>query len=105
LKVTDNINKTIISKVTNNRTRIRTSIFKEAEGEDQMTNQSYNAITVRSLGTMNLNAGRSKKIISQEQHMSQSMEQKPQIVCFSHATRLKNNKKIFGCWTVAETIT
>jgi hypothetical protein len=70
-----------------------------------MTNQAYNAITVRSLGTMNLNARRSKQIISQAEHMSQIMKEKPQMVCFSHATRLKNNIKISGCWTVDATIT
>jgi hypothetical protein len=64
VKVTNNITKIKISKVTHNRTKIRTSNLKEAEGEDQMTNQAYNVITVRSLGTMNLNAGRSKQINS-----------------------------------------
>jgi hypothetical protein len=64
-KVTDNRTRIIISKVTNNRTRIRISSLKEAEGEDQMTNQAYNAITAKSLDTMNLNAGGSKQIKSQ----------------------------------------
>jgi transcriptional regulator of met regulon len=105
VKVTDNITRIKISKVTDNRTRIRTSSLKEAEGEDQMTNQAYNAITVRILGTMNLNDKRSKQINSQAEHMSQIMKEKPQMVCFSHATRLKNNIKIFGCWTVDATIT
>jgi hypothetical protein len=47
-------------EVTDNNTRIRLSSLKEVEGEDQMTNQAYNAITAKSMGTMNLNAGRSK---------------------------------------------
>jgi hypothetical protein len=70
-----------------------------------MTNQAYNAITAKSMGTMNLNAGRSKQISSQAEHMSQIIQEKPQKVCFSHATRLKNNLKISGCWTVDATIT
>jgi hypothetical protein len=60
MKVTDNRTRIIISKVTDNRTRIRISSLKEAEGEDQMKNQAYNAITAKILGTMNLNAERSK---------------------------------------------
>jgi hypothetical protein len=43
-------------EVTDNITKIRLSSLKEAEGEDQMTNQAYNAITAKSMGTMNLNA-------------------------------------------------
>jgi hypothetical protein len=53
------------------QTRIKISSLKEAEGEDQMTNQAYNVITAKILDTMNLNAGRSKQIISQAEHMSQ----------------------------------
>ena len=50
-----------ISKVKdNNKINIRISSLKEAEGEDQMRNQAYNAITAKSMGTMNLNAGRSR---------------------------------------------
>ena len=65
MEVTDNKANIKISKVTDNRTRIKISILKEAEGEDQMTNQAYNAITAKSLDTMNLNAGRSKQIFFQ----------------------------------------
>jgi hypothetical protein len=92
-------------EVTDNNTRIRISSLKEAEGEDQMTNQAYNAITAKIMGTMNLNAGRSKQINSQAEHMCQIIREKPQEVCFSRATRLKNNLKIFGCWIVDATIT
>jgi hypothetical protein len=35
-----------------------------------MINQAYNAITAKSMGTMNLNAGRSKQISSQAEHVS-----------------------------------
>ena len=42
-------------KEINNKTNIKISSLKEAEGEGQMTNQSYNAITAKSMGTMNLN--------------------------------------------------
>jgi hypothetical protein len=70
-----------------------------------MTNQAYNAITAKSLDTMNLNAGRSKQISSQAEHMSQIIQEKPQKVCFSHVTRLKNNINISGCWTVDAAIT
>ena len=52
------------SKHIDNKIRIRVFSLKEAEGEDQMRNQAYNAITARSMGTMNLNAGRSKQINS-----------------------------------------
>jgi hypothetical protein len=94
MKVTDNKTGIRISKVTDNRTRIRISILKEAEGEDQMTNQTYNANNAKSMGVMDLNAGRSKQINSWAEHMSQIMKEKPQMVCLSHATRLKNNTKI-----------
>jgi hypothetical protein len=57
---TNNRTRIKISKVTDNRVRIRVSNLKEAEGEDQMTNQAYNAITAKSMGTMNLNSRRSK---------------------------------------------
>jgi hypothetical protein len=107
VEVTDNSIRIKISKVkdNNNKINIRISSLKEAEGEDQMTNQAYNAITAKSMGTMNLNAGRSKQIISQAEHMCQITREKTQEVCFSHATRLKNNLKISGCWTVDATIT
>jgi hypothetical protein len=70
-----------------------------------MRNQAYNAITAKSMGTMNLNAGRSKQISSQAEHMCQITWEKTQEVCFFHATRLKNNLKISGCWTVDAAIT
>ena len=59
------------SKDINTIIRIRVSSLKEVEGEDQMRNQTYNVITVKSMGTMNMNAGRSKKIISQIEYMCQ----------------------------------
>jgi hypothetical protein len=96
-----------ISKVKEiiNKINIRISILKEAEGEDQMTNQASNAITAKNMGTMNLTVGRSKQINSQVENMCQIIQETPQEVCFSHATRLKNNLKISGCWTVAAAIT
>jgi hypothetical protein len=36
-----------------------------------MTKLAYNAITAKSMGTMNLNAGRSRQISSQAEHMCQ----------------------------------
>ena len=103
--ITYNRTKIKIFKVMNNRVKIRVSNLKEAEGEDQMTNQAYNVITAKRMGTMNLNAGRSKQISSQAEHMCQIIQEKPQKVCFSHTKRLKNNLKIFGCWTVDAAIT
>jgi hypothetical protein len=47
-----------------NKNNIRISSLKEPKGEDQMTKQAYNAITEKSMDTMNLNAGRSKQINS-----------------------------------------
>jgi hypothetical protein len=88
-------------KVPDIQTRIRISILKEAEGGDQMKKQAYNTTTSKSIGTM----GRRKKITTQAEHMSQIMKEKPQMVCFSHATRLKNNTKTFGCWTMDVAIT
>jgi hypothetical protein len=107
VEVIDNNIRIKISKVKdiNNKINIRISSLKEAEGEDQMRNQVYNAITTRSMGTMNLNAERSKQINSQAEHMCQIIREKPQEVCFSHAIRLKNNLKISGCWTVDAAIT
>jgi hypothetical protein len=107
LEEIDNNIQITISKVKdkNIKITIRISSLKEAEGEDQMRNQAYNAITTKSMGTMNLNAGRSKQIISHEEHMCQIIWETPQEVCFSHATRLKNNLKISGCWTVDAAIT
>jgi hypothetical protein len=70
-----------------------------------MRNQEYNVITAKSIGTMNMNAGRSNKIISQVEKMCQIIWEKPEEVCFSHATRLKNILKISGCWIVDATIT
>jgi hypothetical protein len=96
-----------ISKIKDisNKINIRISSLKEVEGEDQMTKQAYNAITAKSMGTMNLNAVRSKQISSQAEHMCQITREKTQEVCFSHATRPKNNLKISGCWTVDAAIT
>jgi hypothetical protein len=51
-----------------------------------MTKQAYNAITAKSMGTMNLNVGRSKQISSQAEHMCQITREKPQEVCFLRAT-------------------
>jgi hypothetical protein len=39
-------------KVIDKRTRIKISSLEEAEGEDQMTNQTYNAIIEKSMGTI-----------------------------------------------------
>ena len=66
VEVIDNSIRIKISKVkdNNNKINIRISSLKEAEGEDQMRNQAYNSITTKSMGTMNLNAGRSKQISS-----------------------------------------
>jgi hypothetical protein len=105
MEVTDNRANIKISKVTYNNTKNIIFSLKEAEGEDQMINQEYIPITTKSMGTMNLNAVRSKKIGSQVEHMCQIIWEKPQKVCFSHVTSLKNNPKIFGCWTVDATIT
>jgi hypothetical protein len=105
MKVRDKRTKMIISRVPDNRTRIKTYSLKEVEGEDQMTNQSYDAITGKCLGTMNLNVRRSKQINSQTEHMSQIMKDKPEMVCFSHARRPKNNIKISSWWIVDATTT
>ena len=70
-----------------------------------MTKQAYNAITAKIMGTMNLNEGRSKQINTQAKHMSQIMKETPQMGCFSHVTKLKNNTRTSGCWTVDATIT
>jgi hypothetical protein len=102
---TDNNNRINTSKHTDNKIIIRFFSLKEAEGEDQMRNQAYNVITEKSMGTMNLNVGRSKKISSREEKMCQIIREKTQEVCFSHATRLKNNLKISGCWIVDAEIT
>jgi hypothetical protein len=105
MEVTDNRARIKISKVIDNNTKIRIFSLKEAEGEDQMKKQAYNAITAKNMGTMNLNAGRSRKIISQVENMCEIIREKPQKVCFSHVTSLKNILKIFVCWTVDATIT
>jgi len=99
VEVTDNNIRIKISEVNdnNNKINIRISSLKEAEREDQMTKQAYNGITAKSMGTMNLNAEGSKQINSQVEHMCQIIREKPQEVCFSHATRLKNNLKVSGC--------
>jgi hypothetical protein len=107
VEVTDNNIQIRISKVKDisNKINIRISSLTEAEGEDQMTKQACNNITTKSMGTMNLNVGRSKKISSQREHMCQITQEKTQEVCFFRATRLNNNLKISGCWTVDATIT
>jgi hypothetical protein len=107
VEVTDNNIRIKISKVKDisNKINIRIFSLKEAEGEDQMTKQAYNAITTKSMGTMNLNARICKQINFQEEHMCQIIREKPKEVCFSHATRLNNNLKISGCWIVDATIT
>ena len=61
---TNNNNSINTSKHIDKKIKIRVFILKEAEGDDQMTKQSDNAITTKSMGTMNMNAGRSKKINS-----------------------------------------
>ena len=80
VEVIDNNIQIKISKVkdNNNKINIRISSLKEAEGEDQMRNQAYNAITAKSMATVNLNAGRSKQIISQAEHMCQITQEKTQ---------------------------
>jgi hypothetical protein len=67
LEVTDNNIRIKISKVKEiiDKINIIISSLKEAKGEDQMTKQAYNAIIAKSMGTMNLNIGRSKHINSQ----------------------------------------
>jgi hypothetical protein len=107
VEVTNNNIRIKISKVkdNNNKINIRISSLKEAEGEHQMTKKSYNAITEKSMGTMNLNAGRRKHISSQAEHMCQITREKTQEVCFFRATKLNNNLKISGYWTVDATIT
>jgi hypothetical protein len=96
-----------ISKVKdiNNKINIRISSLKEVEGEDQMKKQAYNAITAKSMGTMNLNVGGSKQISSQAEHMCQITREKTQEVCFFRATRLNINLKISGCWIVDAAMT
>ena len=59
---TDNNNWINTSKHTDNKIRIIVFSLKEVEGEDQMRNQAYNAITAKNMGTVNLNAGISNKI-------------------------------------------
>jgi hypothetical protein len=107
VEVTNNSIRIGISKVKdiNNKINIRISSPKEAEGEDQMRNQAYNSITAKSMGTMNLNAGRSKHISSQEEHMCQIKQEKTQEVCFFHVTTLNIDLKITGCWIVHAEIT
>jgi hypothetical protein len=107
VEVTDNNIRIKISKVKDisNKINIRISSLKEAEGEDQMTKQAYNAITAKSMGTMNLNVGRSKHISSQAEHMCKITREKTQEVCFFRVTTLNINLKISGCWTVDASIT
>jgi hypothetical protein len=61
-------------KVTHLEIDIRISSLKEAEGGDQMKKQAYNAITAKSMGTMNLNARIGKHINTQAEHMTQIMK-------------------------------
>jgi hypothetical protein len=70
-----------------------------------MRNQAFNVITAKSMGTMNLNARRSKKISSQAEHMCQITREKTQEGCFFCAIRLNNNLKISSCWIVVSVIT
>jgi hypothetical protein len=95
------------SKVTeiHHKINIRTSSLKEAEGEGRMTNPTFNVFIAKSMGITNLNAGRSRQISSQAEHMCQIIWETPQEVCFSHAIKLNNNLKISGCWTVDAAIT
>jgi hypothetical protein len=79
-------------------------IFSKIIGVVPMTNQAYNAITTKSMDTMNLNVGRSRLINTQAEHMSQFMKETPLVGCFFPVTRLKNNTRICGCWTVDATI-
>ena len=87
------------TKVTeiNRKINIRISSLKEAEGEGRLTNPTFNVFIAKSMGTMNLNAGRSRQISSLAEQMCQITRKKPQEVCFSHATKLNNNLKISGC--------
>jgi hypothetical protein len=48
---------------------IRISSLKEAEGEGRMTNPTFNVFIAKSMGITNLNAGRSRQISSQAEHM------------------------------------
>ena len=64
-------------KVRNIKTRIKISSLKEVEGGDQMTKKEYNVIIAKSMGTMNLNAERSKPIDTRAKNMSQIMEDTP----------------------------
>jgi hypothetical protein len=84
-------------KLTHIKIRIRISSLKEVEGGDPLTKQAYNAITAKSIGTMNLNAGRSKQINTQAEHISQIMKKTPLMGCFSHVTKLKKNIRTSGC--------
>ena len=74
MEVTDNRASIKIFKVTDNNTRIRIFSLKEAEGEYQMINQTYSAITAKIMGTMDLNLGITKQISYQAEHMSQIMK-------------------------------
>ena len=56
-------------KEINNTINIRISSLKEAKGEVRMTNPTFNFFIAKSMGTMNLNAGRRRKISSQAKHM------------------------------------
>jgi hypothetical protein len=83
---------------------IRITSLKEGEGGDPMNNQAYNSITSKCMDTMNLNAGRSRQINTQAEHMSQIMKETPMVGCFFPVTTLKNNTRISSCWTMDTTI-
>jgi hypothetical protein len=70
-----------------------------------MRNQAYNAISAKSMGTMNMSPGRSKQMSSQAEHMCQITREKTQEVCFFRVTTLNINLKISCCWTVDAAIT
>jgi hypothetical protein len=99
VEVIDNSIRIKFSKVkdNNNKINIRISSLKKAEAEDQMRNQAFNAITAKSMGTMNMNVGISKHIISHAEHMCQITREKTQEVCFFRVTTLNNNLKISSC--------
>lgn len=64
-----------ITQVKVTHIRINNISLKEEDG-DPMTKPTYNVITAKSMATMNLNARRSKKIRTREEHMFQIMKEK-----------------------------
>jgi hypothetical protein len=83
-------------KVTHIEIIIRIFSLKETQGGDRVRKRAYNAITTKGMGTMNLNGGRSKKINIQAEPVSQIMKETPQMGCFPHVTKLKNNTRTSG---------